>query len=318
MQKRKVDILLSTYNGEEFVEQQLQSICNQTFKDWKLIIRDDGSIDNTLRIISKYIELYPLQISLLDDKKGNLGPSSSFFELLTHTNSDYIMFCDQDDYWQKDKIELTINKMVESEKNHPRKPILVHTDLVIVDKNLNVINQSMWGFQKLDPEKKTLNYLLVQNNITGCTVMINKETLNYIKYVPKKAVMHDWWLGLIVATFGQITYLDKSTILYRQHGKNEVGAKKYGINLIKSALRENIKTKKSIRATIDQSLDFYKNFGPALDKHSKKQLDYYTSLLEKNTLSKVSICLKNRFFKNSLLRTLGYFYFLSILKSEDF
>lgn len=317
MKNSKVDILLSTYNGGEFLEQQLQSIINQTFKEWNLIIRDDGSTDNTINIINKYIKLYPTKISLINDKKGNRGPSGSFFELLNHSQSDYIMFCDQDDYWEKNKVELTIKKMFESERDYPNKPILVHTDLAIADKNLNIINQSMWSFQKLNPDRRTLNFLLVQNNITGCTVMINKETLKYIKHVPENAIMHDWWIGLIVSTFGQITYLKKSTILYRQHGKNEVGAKKYGIKLIKNVFAEQEKTKKSVRATINQSLDFYKQFGPELDKHSENLLTMYITLIDKNVFRKLAICLRNKFFKNSFLRTIGYFYFLSILKSED-
>lgn len=317
MKNSKVDILLSTYNGGEFLEQQLQSIINQTFKEWNLIIRDDGSTDNTINIINKYIKLYPTKISLINDKKGNRGPSGSFFELLNYSQSDYIMFCDQDDYWEKNKVELTIKKMFESERDYPNKPILVHTDLAIADKNLNIINQSMWSFQKLNPERRTLNFLLVQNNITGCTVMINKETLRYINHVPENAIMHDWWIGLIVATFGQITYLKKSTILYRQHGKNEVGAKKYGIKLIKNVFAEQEKTKKSVRATINQSLDFYKQFGPELDEHSKNLLTMYNTLIDNNVFRKFAICLRNKFFKNSFLRTIGYFYFLSILKSED-
>lgn len=217
------DILLSTYNGEKYLGEQLDSIINQTYKDWKLIIRDDGSKDSTLQIIKNYIDNYPEKIELIPSS-GNLGPMLSFGELLKVSTSKYIALCDQDDVWLENKLLQFLEKMLETEKKHPNKAILIHSDLIVVDNNLKILYKSFWKFMKLNPDNKSLIYYLTSNNVTGCAIVINKQLKDISLPIPQKASMHDWWIALNASFFGIIEYIESPLIYYRQHNANSVGA----------------------------------------------------------------------------------------------
>ena len=135
-----IDILMATYNGGKYISEQINSILNQTYKEWTLYIRDDGSKDNTVDIIDDYCKKYPGKIIRIKDDKLGLGAKLNFSELMKYSKSNYCMFADQDDVWLNTKIEDTMNKMIEAENIHGKEtPILVHTDLKVVDGNLNII-----------------------------------------------------------------------------------------------------------------------------------------------------------------------------------
>ena len=227
---KKIYILMATYNGEKYIREQIDSLLSQTYHDWTLIIHDDNSKDATVDIIKDYENKYPYKIKLIDDEISTGGAKENFTYLLNNIddNYDYIMFCDQDDIWKKDKIEKTLQKMNEEEfKNINKYPIIVFTDLIIVDQKLNVISESMWKYQRVKPTfSQDINRLSTCNVITGCTMMMNKLSIKEYK-LTKKALMHDWLLSLqILKIGGKIVYIDEGLILYRQHGKNVSGAKK--------------------------------------------------------------------------------------------
>lgn len=220
-----IDILISTYNGEKYLSQLLDSLLNQVYQNFKILIRDDGSYDNTLNIISFYAKSNPQQISYLDLDSINIGVLKSFERLLTLSTSNYIMFCDQDDVWLPDKIGKTLNLMQESEAKYVDKPILIHTDLTVVDQKLNIIHESFWKYSRISPELLTnFNYLGVCNAVTGCTSMINKKAKEICLPFSEYALMHDSWLALNIAKNGNIALINEPTILYRQHDKNQIGA----------------------------------------------------------------------------------------------
>ena len=144
--KNKVCVLLSTYNGEKFLEKQLNSLFSQTYKNFDLLIRDDGSNDNTINILEKY------KINYLKGK--NIGVIKSFFKLLEialNKGYEYFLFCDQDDIWELDKIEKQLFFI--SSKNQ-KLPILVHSDMQIIDEKDKIISESFFKFSKLNPKKK--------------------------------------------------------------------------------------------------------------------------------------------------------------------
>jgi glycosyltransferase involved in cell wall biosynthesis len=226
MVRAKVSILLSTYNSEAYLSEQIDSVINQTTKDWILYIRDDGSSDNTISLIEDYCRRYD-NIIFLKDGLANLGSKKSFINLLTQVDSSYYMFCDHDDVWLPFKIEKTLNKMLETESAHPGKPVLIFTDLIIVDNNLNILNNSMWTYQKTNPEHAKDFYLLsVSNPVTGCTVMINQRAKEISLPMSQKSLMHDLWIALKVSYYGNVDFISEPTVLYRQHANNVIGAKK--------------------------------------------------------------------------------------------
>lgn len=239
-----VQILLSTYNGERYLSELLDSILGQTYQNWSLLIRDDGSSDSTLEVISKYIAK-DCRISLLNSDK-NLGVISSFETLLKASTSPYVMFCDQDDVWLSNKIELLHSVMVEAEKDLPNKPILVHSDLLVVDSNLNVISHSFWQYSQIDITKRDFNYLGVKNFVTGCTMMFNRVAVESSLPFEQETRMHDAWVALkVLKTGGVIKSIETPTIMYRQHENNVVGAIGQGnifkdkLLKIKSVIRDN-------------------------------------------------------------------------------
>lgn len=220
-----IEILLSTYNSELFLKQQLESIFEQTYKEWKLIIRDDGSSDNTIEILKFHIKKFPNKLFLMEMNSINIGVVKSFEQLLLETKSEYIMFCDHDDVWLPTKIEDTLNLMLESEKSYKKLPLLIHTDLKVVDVNLNEISNSFWKYSKLNQKLlQNFNYLGICNSVTGCTTMINRIAVEMVLPFPDNVIMHDSWIALVVAKYGKICYLQKPTILYRQHELNKIGA----------------------------------------------------------------------------------------------
>lgn len=218
--RHKVSILLSVYNGESYLEEQLMSLVNQDYGDIHIYIRDDGSSDSSSTIIADFSKRYKFIHPL--ESKDNLGCAKSFLLLLEQVESDYYFFCDQDDLWLPNKVSDTLAQFCGNE------PTLVHSDLMIVSASLEQINESFYSYQSINceiaSEKKRI---IVQNYIVGCTVAINKQLRDMcvsVDFDHSKVAMHDWWIALIAIFFGKVIYLNKKTIMYRQHDKNVLGA----------------------------------------------------------------------------------------------
>lgn len=300
-----VDILLATYNGEKFVADQIRSILEQTHKNIRLIIRDDGSTDGTRAVLEFFSRQYPEKVILLPQEQ-NLGIRGNFSKLMEHAEGDYVMFSDQDDIWLPEKIAKTLDKMKRAEREHgPHRPLLVHTDLIVTDKNLNTLHQSYWTLSRLRPVKcRTLSEMLVQNNVTGCTMMINNHLLKASLPIPRECIMHDWWVALVAAAFGHIDTVSESTMLYRQHGNNAIGA-----SLKKKSLWQHIKEKKILSKALfkptlyelnkcNQAQAFRQRFDKKLTPKQKTLLDNYTKLRERKFIKRPYIVLKYGFFTN--------------------
>ncbi len=217
-----VDIVMSTFNGERYLAQQLDSILSQTFTDWRLIVRDDGSTDGTGAILESYRQCYPDKIQLLA-ATSHLGVRESFSVLLQESTAPYTMFCDQDDVWSPFKIEKSVRVMQETEQTYSPMPLLIYTDLTIVDADLTIQDRSFLHYQKSRP-LTDFKSLLVTNTIAGCTICMNERLRTLIGTIPDSAMMHDWWAGLVAAAFGRVIFVPESTVLYRQHSRNVVGA----------------------------------------------------------------------------------------------
>jgi glycosyltransferase involved in cell wall biosynthesis len=229
MKSTTVEILLATYNGGKYLREQLNSIFGQTYSNFKLTIRDDGSTDNTVEIVEEYVAKYGNRITILPDDGKRLGSTQSFAALIEVSTENYVMLCDQDDFWCKEKIELTLNKMLELEKENGSIPLMVFTDLKEVDQNLKVMSDSFIRNQKLFPAIcDNATKLIALNVVAGCTTMFNRAAIKVVLPIPAGNIVHDQWIAINVAKYGKIAYLDRATILYRQHTNNAVGAKKVG------------------------------------------------------------------------------------------
>lgn len=215
-----VNILLSTYNGKQFLKEQIESIQAQTYTDWQLLIRDDGSTDGTQQLIAEAVQQDARIHWINPDEQQNLGVIKSFYTLVKHTGADYYFFSDQDDVWLPDKLALTLER---AEQEEQTKPLLVYTDLKVVDQELNTLNESMIRTQSHHANTE-LHQELTENTVTGGTMMINKSLAD-LWQTPEHLLMHDWYLALVAAAFGRLVYIDRPTQLYRQHHNNVLGAR---------------------------------------------------------------------------------------------
>ncbi len=224
-----VEILMSTHNGAKYLSAQIESLFAQTHKNWRLIVRDDKSSDNTIDIIEEYCGKYPDKIKLVADGEGQLGACQSFARVLQHADANYMMFCDQDDVWLPHKVETSVKELLRHENEGPPVPMLLFTDLIVVDETLSVLADSFWRYQKVHPCNTWTSSLLFDNVATGCTIIFNKLLKDVAQPIPPEALMHDWWLALVCSIHGRLGYLRDRTLLYRQHGKNDLGAQDYSL-----------------------------------------------------------------------------------------
>ena len=219
-----VEILLSTYNGSAYLDALLESITCQDCEDWSLLIRDDGSTDGTGDIVQRWRRNHPDKIRLIDEHpNNNLGAVRSFSRLLEHSSAAYVMFADQDDVWLADKVRLTLEAMRRHEaKMGATRPVLIHTDLTVVDEDLRVLSKSLWRYQDVVPGRNPrLSRIMVENCAWGCTTMLNRPLVTTIGSIPPEAAYHVWWIALVAAAFGDIVAVHRQSILYRRHEGNE-------------------------------------------------------------------------------------------------
>lgn len=279
MEYPKVAILMSTYNGEKYLDEQILSIINQTYKNWHLYIRDDGSSDNTINIIRKYTRR-DKRISLYNDHE-NVGVVKSFMILLRNTNANYYMFSDQDDYWLNDKVEATMHKALKYENTVP---MCIYTNYKPVDRELNSISRE----KGLEFVSNNFLDIIFTNYVTGCTLMLNNELKSLIKFETlnyNKVYMHDWWIAMIAAKFGKLIYLDKVTLLYRQHGDNVVGS--HNRNRTKTVFNRIFNISESIKELeriIDISNEFNLEYGGRITGIDKKYIQGYGNLKKFSSL----------------------------------
>jgi len=224
-----IDILLATYNGAKYLDEQIQSIVEQSFQEWILLVHDDNSGDKTTQIIKSYVEKYPKKIKFLDDTKSFGSASANFSYLLKQSKSEYVMFCDQDDIWLSNKVEKSLIEMKILERLYPLQSLMIFSDLEVVDEKMNTLNKSMWKSECLDPKLiNNLYSILALNVVTGCTIMLNNNAGQLVSPIPKNDISHDHWIAVNIAKYGHSSYINEPLIKYRQHSSNVMGARSSG------------------------------------------------------------------------------------------
>jgi len=216
----KVDIVLALYNGEKFLKEQLNSLYNQTYKNFNLIIIDDSSQDRSSLIIEEFQKKYNNIRYVRNDI--NMGHVKSFEKGLQLSTNNFIAFCDQDDIWEKNKLELQVNIL----KNYKNIPALVHSDLSMINENGDTIGDSYFKFRNyILSEKKELNKIISQNGIMGNTLMINKQLKELVLPFPRDVIVHDYWIAVINEIFGKRITLKNKLVRYRIHDSNSSNSK---------------------------------------------------------------------------------------------
>ena len=296
-----ITILLSVYKEAPFLKDFLISLQKQTFQDFKLLCRFDDPTDNrrNKELLGQY------NFTQLIEDESHLGVVKTYNALVKcAVESPYLMFADQDDVWHPDKLEVTLARMKEAEQEVPAgTPVLCHSDLRVVDRNLKEIAPSFLKFQSLESRRDSFRDYLVQNNVTGCTVMINRPLAQLIDF-PNDAICHDWYLALIVSAFGKICFIDSSLIDYRQHGGNCYGAVPRKKLLAAFHARKELHGR--LRLTQMQANAFLTQFGDSVSEEKREQLFAWSRMPEeKSYFKRLFTVWKYGFAKNDFLRTIG-------------
>lgn len=263
IQPLRVQILLSTYNGETYLEEQLKSLLQQTHQPIQILIRDDGSTDKTPNILNNYQQNYPNIKVILGE---NLGFVRSFFYLLkiADRNYDYFAFCDQDDVWLPNKIERAIDILNQYSSDIPT---LYSCRLRLVDEQLNFLADSMIPRKILSFENA-----LIECSLKGCSMVFNQAGLKLINEFPDHAFGHDWWIYLVYSAFGQVVYDDRALILYRQHQNNLFGLSDSFWDNLTGKIKRTIMLRKQ-QPVIRQAKDFLRIYQHNLDLEKRKTLE---------------------------------------------
>ncbi|MFV0573827.1 MAG: glycosyltransferase family 2 protein [Vibrio sp.] len=224
-----VEILLATYNGERYLSEQIESLMNQSYKNFTVLISDDGSTDGTVELINK---IQDPRFKLVNSERVG-GVIKNFEILLNNSSSEYVMLCDQDDVWHKDKVKVSLEGILKEERDKIE-PCLGFSDLKLVDENLNLIAPSFYRETKLNPYRNlNINNLSWMGSVYGCTIIMNRAAVQNSLPFPNKLIMHDHWLAYRSLINGMIFFIDKPLLKYRQHNKNVSGGMGYKQSLIK-------------------------------------------------------------------------------------
>jgi glycosyltransferase, group 2 family len=291
---KKVQVLLSSYNGEKYIKEQIESIFNQIGVEINCLIRDDGSTDGTIEIIKK-LQVKYANLKLIVGK--NIGWRQSFKDLvfLSSDKMDYYSFADQDDIWLPNKVERAI-QIIEQEENYDQ-PILYYSDAYVVDEDIKIIGHKI----NLEPplyKESSISICYGQ----GCTMIFNPKARDFfVSYKTKENISHEQWLSTLCIYFGRVIHDPYLSIFYRQHDNNIFGGKKISkISLIKKWLKGKSHYK-GVMCYNDLYDGFFDNLS---DKEKNKIRDLKN--MENSMISRLKVFLNPNIKRYTILGTIFF------------
>ena len=307
-----LSIVLAAYNGAKYLPELLASLDAQSAQEWRLIARDDGSRDESLRILNDYIDNRERGGEVVGEK-GNLGVIRNFSLLLERSREDYVMLADQDDVWYPNKIAISLAaiRKLESDSGRSDLPALVFTDLHVVDSALTLINRSFvrsQGLKELVNPRPSYRQLLTQNAAPGCSMIVNRALLELALPVPRTAALHDWWLIQVAALFGKVGYIDEPTLAYRQHDANRIGAIPFSLgSVIVDLLRSGRQYRETIVRAQIQVSELLHRYGGLMTQEQVEVVEAFATLSEHSPLLRQWIAYRHGLSKAGLARNIGFY-----------
>jgi rhamnosyltransferase len=303
LKMHRVDILLPTYNGEIYIQEQIKSLLQQSHKDIRIIIRDDCSSDNTNNISKNFAEKDD-RVVIISDINKNVGLVSNIEFLLSHSDANYIIFCDQDDVWFENKIEILLKEMLIHENELGSKtPILVHSDCYVTDQFLNIKGL----FKASTPLNYGLANSLFKFHVQGASTLINISLKKKLYPFISNIYLHDRYIHLVVEVVGHRFYVNSPLMYYRQHNSNQVGSSSFTKKIIQGLKANNfVFFQKKDRLLIETL--YFEKF------QTNKLLEVYLKMTSQNTSLFQKIKLKKKYRIRMRFKEL----FIMILKSDIF
>ena len=314
--QKEITILMATYNGEAYLIQQLDSILMQTYMNWKLVIRDDGSTDRTRSIITSYIK-NDERISLIcfGDVHGSACKNfSQLADWALTNNKGPVMFADQDDIWKDNKIAISIEELNRLEVQYGADvPLLCYSNFQFINAKGAELPQKL-----ALPDHLQIRVLLNENHAWGCTMILNSAALAAITPIPLNAVNHDYWIALVVAALGKTKLIDQQLILYRQHNRNvsgNVANMSFASRFNRYIINQDYMIK-PMAANLKTVMDFYSRYQDRLSAPDQTLINAFIINYHKDFFHLIRILFKNRIFKIGLAKNAAYLYTLLLLQKK--
>lgn len=299
-----VSVLLATCRGQRYLPALTESLLGQEYADFRVLWQDDGGDAPPLPEDGRFVP---------GAHQGkHFGAAGNFFDLMAQDDAPYTALCDQDDLWHADRLSRCMAAMQAAEAEYGADtPLLVHSDCRLVGADGTLLHGSFFRHQGWDGRAVALNRLIVQNNVTGCTVLMNAALRRLVvAHLPDAPVLHDWWLALTAAAFGHVVFLPEALVDYRQHGDNAIGASRSGLaRRAESALKAPTKAKARIRLTYDMARHMESAFGNTLPPEARACLDGYLATEKLPKVRRILAVRKGGYTMQSGITRLGQIIF---------
>ncbi|AOV17568.1 hypothetical protein BJI67_11300 [Acidihalobacter aeolianus] len=313
---RRIDIALASFNGARFLPALLASIAGQTLVPDSILVRDDGSMDETYSILERERN-EGMPIEFLKDDAGSLGAAANFGRILSHSAGDYTLLADQDDLWHDNKIEelVACAKSME-ERRGSTLPLLVYSDARLIDSDGCLLAPSASRWQGFDLQSgRDFKRVLVQNTVPGCTMLANRALLKAALPIPNEAVMHDWWLLLVASALGEVLCIPKQLVDYRQHTMNTLGADAWNIRgVVKKFGHGPFALRRRIRAGWNEALlqmeVLNRRLADQIPTEKRNILESILNLSRQGGFQKRLSAIQLGLRKEGVLRTLAWYWAL--------
>ncbi|MCR5272299.1 MAG: glycosyltransferase family 2 protein [Lachnospiraceae bacterium] len=276
---KRLQVLMSAYNGKKYIIEQLDSIFAQTYPNVEVLVRDDGSKDNTVELLEEYKKTHS---NLTVFAEQNIGLTKSFLSLVAKSDADYVAFSDQDDYWLPEKLEKAVKKLERIDG-----PALYCSNQILTDGKLNPLDNS-----NMPSYTAGFGNALIETICTGCTCVMNKALVDNIKtHMPDHAIWHDWWAYLVASYIGTVVFDENAYIYYRQHGGNKLGASRSALVMIRNKWEYLKKSKGKLGRQLEDFKRLYRD---------NKEKDALVDLLldsRKNMGSRLKLVATNKIYR---------------------
>ncbi len=301
-----VEVLLPTYNSEKFLREQLNSLLAQTYQNFIILVRDGGSTDTTSTILDEFLNAYPEKICLIPSD-GRSGFLENFGYLLNASCAEYTFFCDHDDIWLPEKIEKSLKKLWDLEKQYGKNsPCCVHCDLAIVDESEKIVNNSLHKAWNMGTTPEFSGYP-VDIPLFGCTLAFNKCLKDKALPLVKNCVYHDTWFARIAWYFGHVGFIPEPLIKYRIHGTNVSCNSTTGYpTVLFRHLRRWREARETLRLNLLNPQEvFLERYSDELPEYHRRRLQVFAKWRQYGIVTRMFYMLKYRIHANGMFRTVG-------------
>jgi hypothetical protein len=311
MDSPSIDVLLATYNGARYLRPQIESILGQEDVSFRILVRDDGSVDETPAVIEHYRRTRPDRFIRLSGS-DHLGAVGNFACLLREAKAPYAALSDQDDVWAPHKLRTLVGAMRGLESRYGADtPLLVHSDLTVVDETLRERHSSFWRYSGFDPRDTSLPRLLIKNTVTGCATLLNRALIELALPLPQAALVHDYWLALVAGAAGHLGIVEEPLVAYRQHARNAIGARPYRLKSLVERLAGGF-AQWDMRALRRQAAALCERCHASIAPGDRALIEDFVSLPRKSWIGRRRILLRHGILMPGVARNLALLFWVRL------